>query len=526
MTTNKASRKYINDMILNGTRAERLAVFAFDESTEKKVIRTKFKLFVRGNFPRYVQFKSPKFHDDMIFDMIDSYYGQNFLQIAFRGSAKTSLMKLFTTFVLLNDTGKHRKYIKVLAKDLKNSKQIVTDIYNLIIELAHHYGNVFESDSEKKREETMTSFTLNDGRKLTSGTVGQTQRGHVQDAYRPDWIWFEDCEDKASVGSAVITQGIIDRASEAINGLSVNGSFYMTANYISDQGVVQWFKDKPSVKSRITPLLLDDRDNTSVTWEMFDPAKVEMIRKDSRDEFWGEYQCDPMRSDNRFFNTEKIDQALRNCREPDRQAVGVKYWVTYKPNHRYGMGSDHSEGVGLDSNTLALFDFDTGELGVTYANNQIGPDMAIHEFVKVGQKFGECLFAPEVNNKCGGTAITTLKNLEYPNIYQHVDETKTKGIVSTKYGWETNSKTKYTMFYEFKEAFEDDLVKIYDKNVLMEMKAYSNTDLRDDKAGLITRHFDLLTAVVIAWQMRKHAQKTSTQGDYKKSYQKYINSQS
>ena len=46
---------------------------------------------------------------------------------------------------------------------------------------------------------------------------------------------------------------------------------------------------------------------------------------------------------------------------------------------------------------------------------------------------------------------------------------------------------------------------ILDANVLKEMKAYTNTDLEDSNVGLITRHFDLLTAVVIGWQMRKVA---------------------
>jgi len=129
--------------------------------------------------------------------------------------------------------------------------------------------------------------------------------------------------------------------------------------------------------------------------------------------------------------------------------------------------------------------------------------MAAHEFARVGKEFGNCIYAPEVNSKCGGIVITTLKGIPYPNIYKKIDHTQVDDKETMKLGWETNSKTKYNMFFEFRTDYNDGLVKIYDKNVLAEMKAYSNSDLNEDRAGLITRHFDLLTSTVIAWAMRK-----------------------
>jgi len=49
------------------------------------------------------------------------------------------------------------------------------------------------------------------------------------------------------------------------------------------------------------------------------------------------------------------------------------------------------------------------------------------------------------------------------------------------------------------------LIKIYDINILKEMKAYTNNDLQEMTSGLITRHFDLLMATCIAWQMKDYA---------------------
>ncbi len=172
----KASKELIKNILINGTPAEKQEVFGFsiEESNEK--ILLKYKLFARSCFPRYFQNTDAPFHDVMITNYIKSYKGEcNGIEIAFRGAAKTTLKKLFDVFYLLNDKESHRKYIKVLTKDGKNSKQIVTDVYNLLVEVKDIYGNVFETNKDIKREETMSSFTLASGVKYSAGTVGQTE---------------------------------------------------------------------------------------------------------------------------------------------------------------------------------------------------------------------------------------------------------------------------------------------------------------------------------------------------------------
>ncbi len=496
-----SSKELIKKIILEGTPEEKRELFSFDKNTPHKIIRKKFKLFARGLYPRYFEAKSAGFHDDMIMYYIKSYHGINYLNVAFRGSAKTTLKKLFDVFVLLNDKDDYRKYIKVLTKDIKNSKQVVTDVYNLIVEVRYIYGNPFAKEGDVKREETTSSFTMSSGRKYASGTVGQTQRGHVQDAYRPDWVWFDDVEDRDSIRSSIITEGIIGRISEAIDGLSKNGNYVVTGNYISDQGTIQWFMNKSYIETQITPIM-DEQKNP--TWEYYSKEDIKRIREDA-DDFHGEFMCDPQNAENKFFDFDKLTKDIENAKEPIRTSAGIKYWAEYKPHHRYGQGSDHSEGIGQDSNTLALFDFTAGELIVTYANNEISPDMSAHEFARVGAEFGNCIYAPEINNNCGGTVITTLKHIGYPNIYKQVKEDEREAKQTEKLGWNTTSSTKYNMFYEFKKDYSDGLIKIHDVNVLREMRAYSNNDLKEKTVGLVTKHFDLLTAAVIGWQMKKYA---------------------
>jgi hypothetical protein len=212
--------------------------------------------------------------------------------------------------------------------------------------------------------------------------------------------------------------------------------------------------------------------------------------------------CDPTRSDNKFFDIDRIEEQLKGCIEPKHESAKVKYWKDYEPHHRYAMGADTSEGVGRDSCTFVVFDFVTGEVVSTYHNNRIAPDIFGYEMARVGAEYGHCLLAPERNNT-GMATITAIK--DYPTLFREYTWGTVDDKETVRYGWNTNAKTKPTMFYDFKKAFNDGLIKIYDKALLNEMKSYSVADLLNEQTTLVTRHFDLLTAACIAWQMNKHS---------------------
>ena len=281
-------KKDIIKEILGGSDSKaKLNLFSFDSTNDTESIYQKYVLFSRSQFGRYFQTKSAPFHKKMILNEIKSYMdNENYLNIAFRGSSKTTGKKLFVVFVLLNDIEHRRKYLKIMTRDIKNAKQIVTDVFNLLLELEPIYGNKFEQESEKKTEKTMSSFTMTTGVKFTAGTVGQTQRGHIQDAYRPDWIWFDDVEDSESIESDVITAAIIKKVDEAIQGLAFDGNWTCTANYISDIGVIENLKKKASIV-QLTPIM----DESEVpTWERYTKEKLKDIKANAED-WYGDYMC-------------------------------------------------------------------------------------------------------------------------------------------------------------------------------------------------------------------------------------------
>lgn len=488
--------------------------FAFKTSYKTAYIHFLFDVWARYFYPRYYQSATPDFHHDIIDNTINTYLGRplpdigtsNYVNLGFRGCAKTTITKLLLTFFLLSDLDMSRKYVKVLTRNQNNAKQIVTDVFNMMVEVQEFYGNYFIKEDQKKREETMGSFTMTDGRKLLSGTIGMTQRGHIQDAFRPDFILFDDVEDRESIESLAQTESTINRIDEALAGLSADGKFIVNGNYISEEGVIQWFINMKS--THVHKISIMDEEGVPTWGERYDKEKIEDLRVDSLD-FYGEYMCDPTRADAAFFDRARVDADIDNLTEqPHRESARIKYWGDYLPHHSYAVGADVGEGVGRDASAMVLWDFQTiSEVGpkdtiaATYIDKHLAPDLFGKEIMRLGAEFGNCLVCPERNN-AGHSTIAALRG--YPNVYNQRDETKRTIRQSDKYGWTTNKKTKPEMFFNFRKAYNDGLIEIKDIDLLKEMRAYTSMDLQDTNVGLATRHFDLLIAAVIGYQMKKY----------------------
>lgn len=505
--------KTLTDQMINGDKETKIHCLEYFADAPKEIKLLRFDFFCHLYFGHYFQSEGAPFHDQMIWNMFEAYEGlTRYTNLGFRGCAKTSYTKLFITYMMLMDFKKKRRYIKVMTRNLSNAKQMVTDVYNNCVSLRQMYGDIFLKEGDKKREETMGGFTTTSGRKLLAGTVGITQRGHIQDAYRPDFIVFDDVEDRESIQSITQTESTINRIDEAISGLSADGSYMVNGNYISDEGVIQWFLNKPTMRVDLIPIMDEDG---NPTWEKrYDKEKIKQLKEDSED-FYGEYMADPSRSDTTFFERSRVEADLAQAKQPDIESAGVRYWRQYEPHHNYAIGADTSEGIGKDANTMALWDFgtfpdDIGVLAATYYNNRIPPDLFGNELVRVGREFGNCLIAPEANNT-GHATLAAMRG--YNNIYTEIKDGNRSLQRTERLGWRTTRKSKPQMLFEFRKDYNDGKMRIYDKNVLKEMRSYTTGDLTGTQVGLVTRHFDLLMAVVIGWQMRKYMSFSGTLQD-------------
>lgn len=500
------------------------ALFLFNSSTEEDDLILKFWLWARWFFPQYFKSKDAPFHNDIDRENLAVYRNQTlqFVDIVFRGGAKTTRTKLFWAFAIANDEDHFRRYLKILTKDISNAKQIVTDIYNMLISprVAQYYPEIFEKTTEK-REETMSSFTTATGVKLRAGTVGTDQRGQIQEDARPDLIWFDDFETRKTLRSAVETQAIWDNMQEAWTGRSKNGGAIYTCNYLSERGNVHKLV-QPAEGKKVLIVPIIDKKGTPA-WDAYTKEEIEVIRQNA-DDFEGEYLCEPSAGPDIFFDRETLERQEK--KQPKRIVADFKIFHPFDPSHRYGGGHDVAGGVGLDSSTSCFIDFSTtpNKVVATYKSNTIKPDVFGHEIIRQADMYGQPIVAPE-NNKFD-MCIGVLKAQDYPQIYfTELKETRAGLPPRTRYyGWNTNSTTKPKMLFELKKAVEDGHLELSDPDLIAELYSFTRDDLmdRDPDPRLTTRHFDLLMACAIAWQMRnwaeiKKPQQTYRQPDYERS---------
>lgn len=500
----------LREILSNGTEAEKKALFLFSQKDDDDRVLLKFNLWGRYFFPQYFESPDAPFHEEINRYNLMAYRGtlDYFVDIAFRGAGKDVKTKLFIAYVVLNDTEHFRRYIKILSADLTNAKQTVTDIYNMLVNPRVHamYPDTLKK-TQYKREEQMGSFTTATSVKVISDTVGTEQRGAIQEDRRPDFVWLNDFETRKTLRSAVITRAIWDNMEEARTGLQKGGAMVYTCNYISELGNVhRLVTEKQSDRKKVLIVPIRD-ENGVIAWERYTKEDVdEMERTD--DDFEGERLCKPSASKDVLFDRDRLD--AMPTPPPKRESAGFKIFKEFDPTHRYGSGHDVAGGVGLDSSTSVFIDFDVVPAQVvgTFHTNTLQPEPFGAEVYREGQLFGGCIQAIE-NNKFD-QAILKAKQMGAKLFMTQPKDTKLGYTSPGTYGWNTNSLTKPKMLLALSKAIEDGLLILNDPDLIQEAKSYSRNDLmdREEDPRLTTRHFDLLMACAIAWQMKDYAQVT------------------
>lgn len=499
-------------------------LFAFDKTDIESEVLMRFNLWCGYYFIRFFEADDAPFHKEIDQYNYRVYSGKKvkrngiisrikfFINIVFRGGAKTTRTKLFLAFCIANDQEHTRRYIKVLSDD-DNSKQVVTDIYNLLISIKDHYPEIFKK-TDLKKEERMDSFTTFTGVKVKASTLGKSQRGQIQEEVRPDFIWFDDFETRVTLRSLVKTQAIWDNMEEAKSGLSKDGGAVYTCNYLSERGNVHKLVEKEK-NTNTKVLIVPIKFNNQPMWDFYTMSEINSLEADS-DDFAGEYMCEPSAGLDIFFDRASIDRQVPV--EPYKVVAGFKMFYKYNPSHRYGGGHDVGGGVGLDSSTSVFIDFSTipNRVVATFADNLIKPDDFGDEIKSEAERYGEPIVAPE-NNKYD-MCIGRLKQI-YNNIYFTLQKAVRVGLdPKTKtFGWNTNAMTKPLMMNELKGAVADGHLELTDEDLIAELRSYTRDDLMDkeDDVRLTTRHFDKLIGVAIAWQMRHLAEVKKEETVYK-----------
>ncbi len=495
-----------------GTPGQVRALFEFDKDTKEAMILKKFHLWGRYFFPAYFKSKDAPHHAKGDLMRIRTYLGYDpaFLNIAYRGDAKTTRAKLFRAFVIANDISHFRRYMRVLSKDVGNARQSVTDIYNMLISkrVQALYPEIFEKTAAK-REETMGSFTTSTGIKMTSETIGTDQRGAVQEDARPDFDWYDDFETRMSLYSAVTTHKIWQNMEEAKTGLAKGGASEYTCNYISERGNVHKLVLRTEQRYKLIVPIGEKRGGKWIpTWTRWTHEEIAYMEK-HEDEFAGERLCKPDASKDVYFAREAVDKQV--AINPLDEIGGMKFFKKFRPENRVVSASDVGGGVGLDSSTNVVIDLDCipAQVIATYANNEIKPDAHAYVLAKQNKNyFNACYTAIEKNFGSTNDIFKTI----YPKAMIHKTERggdRIEYVNALEYGFESNVATVRTIMAEFCKAVEDHLIDLNDEALIAEVRSYTTSDLMDGELDprMTTRHFDLLRAAAIAWHCGKFVKK-------------------
>lgn len=525
-TIRRKFKREVLEKMVNGSRPERNLICEYE-----------FMYFCKYYFPEFFTYRTPEFHFDGFYDLKFLNH-KDLMWMWFRESAKTTIMKMYITYLICH---KKKNYVLYVCYDSDNAERNLFDIVLWLQtnkKLIQDYGQLFYDPTGKEKsskKKSIKEFITANNVKVEAISTQESVRGRVFGQFRPDFVVFDDFENEKTKDSFLITSKIQKMMDESRTGMASYGNICYLCNYISDVGSVQALLDSARSNPKLLVRRVDVVMNGEIMWPdkyvhmdadlqaansgVVDPMRkkvsLETKKRELNDKgrpvFEQEMLNQPIVKGDRLFDVDLLKLKKEKDVRPAKDISGDwRFWADFVPSHRYGLGADVSEGVGRDSCTAVIIDFSTNpraSVVATFQSDRIAPDMFAYEIKRGGSRFGECIVAPEINNHGWGT-LTKLKEI-YRNIYER-EEDREEYIDSSKpalkLGWQTNKKTKPDMMYGLKSAIEDNLLEIPDENIFFEAMGYGRNDLQviGAKDGM-TKHFDLLIATAIAWQMNAYA---------------------
>lgn len=521
------------NLLFNATKEERYYLCSLDP-----------KYFAIYYFPEYFDYKIPEFHLDFYDDARRLMYCdlKELAWIAFRESAKTSIAKIMVVWAICY---RLKRYINVDSYDISNAEAFVFDVALALQtnpRIIEDFGQLYYRKNRKLNNEEegatmkrLAQFITENRVKVQAYSTQESTRGRLYGIFRPDLYILDDIENSKTKDSPAIRNKIIEHYNELKSGLSTNGGVLTLGNLIIDDGVIgtilEGISQNPvTAIARNIPVVgkvgimwadkyvMTDKEAAELNKTITNPRKFKVSIEAKRREltepvFQAEMMNNPGKTGDYFFNRDIVKKALERAIPPTKISGEMKVWEDFNPMHSYGIGADTSEGVGRDSSTSVVIDFKIKKVVGTYKSNTIPPNVFAYELKRQGEAYGNCIVGPEINNT-GFATIAELQNI-YDNIYQRENKNKITDQVMNEYGFRTTVGNKYEVLGNFKTAFEDGDLDILDEDLLKEMYHYKRSDMNQMKAEEgMTKHFDLLMAAAIAWEMRKVA--TLSKGDPKR----------
>ena len=230
--------------VIEGTRDER--VFLCEHS---------FMLFALYYFQEYFKYKPAQYHHEMNKDLHDLLDGKvrEVAWIMFRESAKTTLAKLFVIWLICYEK---KRYINVDSFDKENAERILFDVaYELTNNkrLRQDYGIMFskERSINDVKQNRINNFVTENGIRVEAHSTQESVRGRIHLNQRPDFLLLDDFETNKTKDSEAYTRQVKGHISEAMAGMSPDGSILYLGNYITEAGNIQFLLDRAKEDNKL-----------------------------------------------------------------------------------------------------------------------------------------------------------------------------------------------------------------------------------------------------------------------------------
>lgn len=206
------------------------------------------------------------------------------------------------------------------------------------------------------------------------------------------------------------------------------------------------------------------------------------------------------------FKKESLDKLWSNVIEPEKRQGFIYILCPPSVGTQYVGGIDVGEGVGLDYSCLTI----VGKRGLMSEvcaliyTNTLATDLFAYESDKLCREYFNPLLAVE-NNSLGVAVTNKLQELNYPNLFSSVAESKkgTNTIITgqEKVGWNTGEKNKQIALIELVQVVNDGSLTTRYKPQIKEMMEFQWVAGRPTATGLT--HGDSVISLMLANQMLK-----------------------
>lgn len=191
----------------------------------------------------------------------------------------------------------------------------------------------------------------------------------------------------------------------------------------------------------------------------------------------------------------------------DNDPTPLRVWWDVDRSRKYAIGVDVSEGIEVEASSGKEADFSVITVFDVLARKVVArwrgyadPDQLGEIVFNIGTYYNTALVGVEINNHGIATAAK-LRNMFYRNLYmRETAEDEQFQVRTTKFGWQTNKKTKPIMISELQRSIREGDIIDLDIVFIREAMSY----IRKDNGAMEAQqgqHDDVVMSAAIALQM-------------------------